>query len=82
MSTSDDITLEIGTPKGPFKGVFPKTATVSAVVDAVAAAVDLNRTDSLELVHKGEVLPVKDTLAELGFNGTVQLELVATGSGV
>ena len=83
MSTPDDVTLEIGTPKGPFKGAFAKTTTISDVIRAAAAAVGLDRTDSLELVYKGDVLaPIKNTLFDFGLHDIVQLELVATGSGV
>jgi hypothetical protein len=44
---------------------------------------DLNSGDELELVHNGQVLePNSRTLVSFGLSGTVQLELVATGSGV
>ena len=79
----DEVTLEIATPKGLFKGIFLKTATISEVIEQVASNKGLNRADLLELVYKGEVLqPIKNTLTDFGLSGVVQLELVATGKGV
>ena len=83
MNKIDEVTLEIATPKGLFKGVFPKTATISEVIEQVVKTQGLYQGDVLELVYKGDVLkPIKNTLADFGFVGEVQLELVATGSGV
>ena len=83
MAKVDEVTLEIAAPKGLFKGIFPKTATVSEVIEQVAKTQGLNRADVLELVYKGKTLkPAKETLAHFGLIGVVQLELVATGSGV
>ncbi len=80
---NNEITLEIGTPKGLFTATFPKTAKVAEVIDAAVDAMGLDGGDSLELVYNGEVLkPVQRTLVSFGLEGTVQLELVATGSGV
>ena len=79
----DEVTLEIATPKGLFKGIFPKTATISEVIEQVVSDQGLNRGDLLELVYKGEVLqPTKNTLTDFGLAGVVQLDLVATGEGV
>ena len=37
----------------------------------------------IELVYKGMVLdPIKNTLDDFGFSGVIELELVATGTGV
>ena len=83
MAKIDEVVLEIAAPKGMFKGAFPKTATVSEVIEQVAKDQGLDRSDVLELVYKGEVLqPTKETLARFGLVGVVQLELVATGTGV
>ena len=83
MADIDEVILEVATPKGMFKGVFPKTATISEVINEVADTLKLDKSDSLELVYKGETLkPVKNRLVDFGLSGTVQLELVATGSGV
>ena len=83
MNKIDEVTLEIATPKGLFKGIFPKTATISEVIEQVVRAKGLNRGDVLELVYKGDVLqPIKNTLTDFGLVGVVQLELVATGTGV
>ena len=81
--TFDEVTLEIATPKGLFKGTFPKITSISEVIEQVVKNLDLSRGDLLELVYKDKVLqPVKDTLADFGLSGVVQLELVATGTGV
>ena len=79
----EEVTLEVGTPKGLFTGVFAKTAKIAEVIEAAVKSLGLDGGDSLEIVHAGEVLqPVERTLVSFGLVGTVQLELVATGSGV
>ncbi|HNP37741.1 MAG TPA: hypothetical protein PKK10_18010 [Woeseiaceae bacterium] len=79
----DEIVVEVGTPKGLFTGTFPKTAKVENVIAAAVDSLGLERADTLELVHDGQPLaPVQRTLISFGLAGTVQLELVATGSGV
>jgi len=81
--TVEEVTLEVGTPKGLFTGTFPKTAKVEDVIAAAVDSLGLDRGDTLELVHDGQSLtPVQRTLVSFGLAGTVQLELVATGSGV
>ncbi len=79
----EEVTLEIGTPKGLFTGTFPKTTKVEEVIAAAVEAKGIDSGESLELVHNGEVLqPVQRPLVSFGLTGTVTLELVATGSGV
>jgi hypothetical protein len=79
----EEVTLEIAAPAGVFTGAFPKTTKVADVIAAVVAAQGLDASDALELVHNGTVLqPVERPLVSFGLEGTVQLELVATGSGV
>lgn len=79
----EEITLKIGTPKGLFTGLFKQTAKIGDVIKAVIDALKLDNADTLELVHSGEVLqPEQRTLVSFGLAGIVQLELVATGSGV
>lgn len=79
----DEVTLEIATPAGVFTGTFPKTTKVADVIAAVVGAQGLDASDALELVYNGTVLqPVQRPLVSFGLEGTVQLELVATGSGV
>lgn len=77
----DKVTVEVATPKGMFKGVFPYDATVSDVIKKSVGGSNM-RGDLLELFYKGDALPPDKTLEELGVKGTVQFELVATGSGV
>jgi hypothetical protein len=79
----DEVTLEVATPKGVFTDTFPKTAKIQDVINAAIAALSLDGSDSLELVHNGQVLqPVQRPLVSFGLEGTVKLDLVATGSGV
>jgi hypothetical protein len=79
----EEVTVEVATPKGMFSGSFPKTAKIKDVIAAAVASLGLDTTESLELVHNGQVLqPVERTLVSFGLNGKVQLDLVATGSGV
>ena len=81
--TQEQITLEIATPKGVFSGLFAKTTKIADVISAVIQSMGLDGGDTLELIHQGQVLqPAQRTLVSFGFTGTVQLELVATGSGV
>ena len=79
----EEVTVEVATPKGLFTGVFAKTAKIKDVIEAAVNSLGLDASDTLELVHNGEVLqPVERTLVSFGLSGTVQLDLVATGSGV
>lgn len=79
----EEVTLEIGTPKGLFTGIFPKTAKIEDVIAAAVAAKGIDSGEALELVYNGKVLqPMQRTLVSFGLTGTVKLELVATGSGV
>ena len=79
----EEVTLEIATPKGLFTGVFAKTAKVAEVIAAVVSSLGLDSGDTLELIHNGQPLqPGQLPLVSFGLSGTVQLELVATGSGV
>lgn len=83
MANTDEVILEIATPKGMFKGIFPKTTTISEVINKAANTLKLDKSDSLELVYKDKVLvPIKDRLIDFHLTGTIQLELVATGTGV
>lgn len=78
-----EVVLDIATPKGLFKAAFPKTTKVSTVIEVVVAEKHLDTKDQFELVHGETVLkPVNRTLESFGLHGVVQLELVATGSGV
>ena len=83
MYKIEEITLEIATPKGLFKKMFPKTATILEVIEEAVKNLGLVRGDLFELVRKGVILqPTKNTLADFGLTGVVELELVATGTGV
>ncbi len=78
-----EVILDIATPKGPFKGEFPTTTSVAHVIDVVVNDKGLDRKDSFELVSGDKVLqPTERTLGSFGLHGKVELELVATGSGV
>lgn len=79
----EEVTVEVATPKGMFSGSFHKTAKIKDVIAAAVTSLGLDTTESLELVHNGQVLqPVERTLVSFGLSGKVQLDLVATGSGV
>lgn len=79
--------LEIATPKGVFTDDFPKTTKVQDVIKAVIDKHDLSGGDAYELFYKGEALkpgerPLVSFKLEANDEGLIQLELVATGSGV
>jgi hypothetical protein len=79
----DEVVLDIATPKGLFKAAFPKTTKVSTVIEVVVTEKHLDTKDQFELVHGETVLkPESRALEGFGLHGEVQLELVATGSGV
>ncbi len=83
----EKIKLEIATPKGIFTGEYPKTTKVQDIIKSVIEGQGLSGGDVYELFYKGEALkPVERPLVsfklEANDNGVVQLELVATGSGV
>lgn len=80
---AEEVTVEVGTPKGLFTGTFPKTAKIEDVIAAAVNSLGLERGDTLELFHDGQPLkPAQRPLVSFGLAGTVQLELVATGDGV
>lgn len=77
------ITVDIATPRGVFHGEFPKTAKVEEVISAVITQMGLDGGDAFDLVFNGQVLqPIQRPLVSFGIEGSVKLELVATGSGV
>ncbi len=79
----DDITLEVATPNGVFRGTFEKTAKVEDVIAAIIKDRHLAAGDAFELFHGETALqPAERTLTSFGLRGTVKLTLVATGSGV
>lgn len=80
---TEEVTLNVGTPKGLFTGIFAVTTKIADVIRAAVEAKELENGDELELVHGEDVLqPVERTLVSFGLSGTVKLELVATGTGV
>jgi hypothetical protein len=79
----EKISLNIATPKGIYNEEFSKTAKIQDVITATIKAMSLDGGDAFDLVYQGKVLqPVERPLVSFGLEGTVQLELVATGSGV
>jgi hypothetical protein len=79
----DEVTLEIATSKGRFKGIFEKTNTVVTVIKVVVEDKHLDNKDTFELVHRFEaLLPDTNTLESFGLHGTEKLTLVAQGTGV
>jgi hypothetical protein len=80
-------TLEIATPKGIFIDEFPKTTKIQDVIKDVIEKQDLPDGDAYEVFYKGEALkpedrPLVSFKLEANDEGIVQLEFVATGSGV
>ena len=79
----DQVTLQIATPKGVYTDTFPKTEKVQDVIKTAISKMKLDGGDSFELVYNNKVLqPVERPLVSFGIEGTVKLELVATGRGV
>lgn len=80
---NDDITLEVATPNGVFRGTFDKTTKVEDVIKKIVEDRKLSAGDTFELFY-GEVqlIPVQRPLVSFGLSGTVKLTLVAAGSGV
>lgn len=79
----DEITLEVATPNGVFRGTFEKTTKVEEVIAAIVKDRQLAAGDAFELFYGETVLqPVQRPLVSFGLTGTVKLTLVATGSGV
>lgn len=79
----ESVTLIIATPKGTFQGEFPKTAKVKEVIEAVIEEKGLVKGDAFELFYEDKPLqPDERTLVSFVLAGTVNLDLVATGSGV
>lgn len=79
--------LEIATPKGVFTDDFPKTTKIQDVIKTVIEKKDLSGGDKYELFYNGEALqpgerPLVSFNLKTNEEGLVQLELVATGSGV
>ena len=80
---NDQITVEVATPNGVFRGSFDKNTKVEDVIAAIIADRQLAAGDAFEL-HFGDTIlqPVQRPLVSFGLTGTVKLTLVATGSGV
>jgi hypothetical protein len=74
-SGNDQITLEVATPNGVFRGTFEKTAKIEEVIAAIIADRHLAAGDSFEL-HSGDITlqPVQRTLVSFGLHGTVKLD--------
>lgn len=79
----DDITVEVATPNGVFRGTFDKNTKVADVIAAIVADRQLADGDSFELFFgETQLEPVQRPLVSFGLKGSVKLTLVATGSGV
>jgi len=80
---NDDITLEIATPNGVFRGTFDKSTKIEDLIAAVVADRKLSPGDTFELFYgETQLTPVQRPLVSFGLSGTVKLTLVAAGSGV
>jgi len=77
------VTVQIATPKGVYTDTFNKTTKIQDVIKTAIEKMTLDGGDKFDLVYNGAVLqPVERPLVSFGLEGTVKLELVATGSGV
>ena len=80
---NDDITVEVATPNGVFRGTFDKNTKVADVIAAIVADRQLADGDAFELFFgETQLEPVQRPLVSFGLKGSVKLTLVATGSGV
>jgi hypothetical protein len=81
-SGKDEVILDVATPKGPWKGAFPKTTKVSEVIATIVKDLGLEN-EPFQLIYKDKPLEPQDRpLVSFGLEGRVKLTLVATGSGV
>lgn len=79
----ENITLNIGTPNGPYTGSFEPTTKIAEVIAAVVLAKHLESSSKYELYFQGNPLtPTERPLVSFHLSNPAQLELVATGSGV
>jgi hypothetical protein len=79
----EQITLNIATPKGVYSGIFSKTAKVQEVIRITIESMKLDGGDKFDLVYNRKVLqPIERPLVSFSLEGSANVELVATGSGV
>jgi hypothetical protein len=79
----NDVSLEVATSNGVFRGTFDKNTKIEDVIAAIIKDRELAQGDAFELRYGDIVLqPVQRPLVSFGLAGTVKLTLVATGSGV
>jgi hypothetical protein len=80
---NDDITLEVATPNGVFRGTFDKNTKIEDVIKTVVDDRKLSAGDTFELFYGDtQLTPVQRPLVSFGLSATVKLTLVAAGSGV
>lgn len=78
-----DVTVEVATPNGVFRGTFDKNTKVADVIAAIVADRQLADGDAFELFYgETQLEPTQRPLVSFGLKGSVKLTLVATGSGV
>lgn len=78
-----EIALKVATPKGMFEGTFEKTTKIQDVITTIIEKMGLSGADRYELHYGDTVLqPIERTLVSFQLEGTVNLTLTATGSGV
>ena len=81
----DEIDVVVLSQLGEYKHTFPKTAKISDVITAAAAALGFNLADRLDLVFysdRGTVLDPHRTLVSYHVADGVKFLLTATGNGV
>ena len=80
----DELTLTVGTPKGPFTADFDKNAKVSTVIEAAIERMNLSGPpEDFEVFHgEVELKPVTRTLVSFGLQDGDKLLIAAQGEGV
>jgi hypothetical protein len=82
--SDDELTLTVGTPRGPFTADFDKNAKVSDVIAAAIERMGLSGAAEDFEVFYGEVemKPVSRTLVSFGLKDGDKLLIAAQGEGV
>ncbi len=81
----DEIDVVVLSQLGTYEHTFPKTAKLSEVITAAAAALGFNQADRLDLVldtDRGNVLDPNRPLVSYHFADGIKFLLTATGNGV
>lgn len=80
----NELEITITTARGEFSGVFPKTAKVQQLIDAVIEHFDLSGDGTFDLFIEGQNEPLKPerTLVSYGLEDDTSLVLTMGGKNV